>query len=483
MHNQTEPFNDEERPVSGSDKAVDKGALPSRPDAKSLYKWVFMIAAPMVLQNIITFSVSLADNLMVGRLGELAISGVYVANQIQNILHMLVMGLGAAIVVLSSQYWGKRDVGSIKSIIGIALKFSLSAGILIFAAALFFPENLMRLFTNEPAVITEGLKYLEIIRFSYLFFVVTQVLIFSMRSVEKVRIGMNLSIVTFFVNVSLNWVLIFGNLGAPALGIRGAALATLAARIAEFTVMVVYVRHMDDRLKIRFKELIKADSALVRDFFKYGLPVISGDIFWGINLAVQGAIVGRLGPAALTAVSISNVVFSVVRCAAYGTAGASSVIIAQTVGSGDMEKVKFYARRLQLLFLIIGVFSGLVMYLVIDPVLAIYNISAETAAMARLFLIIMSVMIVGTSYQMSSLTGIVRAGGSIYFVLINDLIFVWLAVIPSALIAAFVFHAHPAVVFACLKSDQILKCFVALVKVNRFKWMKNLTRTAKQASV
>ncbi len=430
----------------------------------------------MVLQNIITFSVSLADNLMVGQLGELAISGVYAANQLQNILHMLVMGLGAAIVVLSSQYWGKRDTSSIKNIIGIALKFSFAAGSLIFIAALLFPYQIMRIFTNDAAVAAEGLKYLNVIRFTYLFFVVTNVLIFSMRSVERVRIGMNLSIATFFINVFFNWVLIFGNLGAPALGIQGAAIATLIARITETLIIVVYVRFIDDRLKIRFGELIRSDFNLVKDFFKYGLPVISGDVFWGINLAVQGAIVGRLGAVALAAVSISNVVFMVIRCAAYGTAGATAVIIAQTVGAGEFDRVKRYAKKLQVLFLIIGVLSGLLMYAIIGPAISLYNISAETAEMTRIFLTILAVTIVGTSYQMSSLTGIVRAGGSIYFVLINDLIFVWLIVIPSAMIAAFVFHAHPAVVFACLRSDQILKCFVAAVKVNRFKWMKNLTR-------
>jgi len=160
----------------------------------------------------------------------------------------------------------------------------------------------------------------------------------------------------------------------------------------------------------------------------------------------------------------------------YGTAGASSIVIGQTVGSGDYSKVKEYAKKLQVLFLIIGIISGIAMFFVKDYILLLYNISEETITMATQFLTILSITMVGTSYQMSSLTGIVRPGGSIHFVLINDLIFVWLVVLPSAYLAAFVFHASPIVVFACLKSDQILKCFVAVVAVNRFKWMKNLTR-------
>jgi putative MATE family efflux protein len=443
---------------------------------KGLYKRVLLLAAPMALQNIITFSVGLADNLMVGSLGELALSGVYISNQLQNILQMLVLGLGAALAVLATQYWGKKDRDSIKLIIGIALKFSLGAGLLFFTATLFFPEQILRLFTNEQAVIPEAMKYMTIIRFTYVFFCITQVLIASMRCVERVKIGMYLSIVTFFVNVSLNWILIFGKLGAPALGIRGAAIATLTARIAETIIMVLYVRVFDDRLRLKFKDLLKTNLPLLKDFFKYGLPVIMGDIFWGINIAVQGAIIGRLGSTALASVSISNIVFSMLAVGAYGTAGASAVIIGQTVGSGDYDKVKLYAKKLQILFLIVGVISGLALFIAKDYILMMYNLSEDTIIMAAQLLTVLSITMVGTSYQMSSLTGIVRAGGSIYFVLVNDLIFVWLVVIPSALIAAFVFQASPVVVFACLKSDQILKCFVAVVKVNNFRWMKNLTR-------
>ncbi len=451
--------------------------------AKGLYKRVLLLAAPIALQNIIAMSVGLADNLMVGSLGELALSGVYAANQLQNLLHMLVIGLSTALTVLAVQYWGKRDLDSVKNLIGIALKFSLAAGIIFLLATLFFPTEILRMFTNDDDVLKEALKYMEIIRFTYVFFCITQVLIASMRCVETVKVGMYLSIVTFFVNVFLNWVFIFGNLGAPALGVRGAAIATLAARVIETPLMALYVRFVDKKLNIRFMELVKTNYTLLKDFFKYGFPVILGDIFWGINLTVQGAIIGRLGPIALASVSIANTVFSMVAVGMYGTAGATSVIIGQTVGAGEYDKVKIFAKRLQILFLIIGIVSGALMYLTKDYVILLYNLTEDTIVMAKQLMTVLSVTMIGTSYQMSSLTGIVRAGGSIHFVLINDLIFVWLVVIPSALIAAFVFHASPVVVFACLKSDQILKCAVAVVKVNRFKWIKNLTRDPATASL
>jgi putative MATE family efflux protein len=444
--------------------------------SKNIYKWVLSLAAPIALQNIITMSVNLADNLMVGSLGELPLSAMYVAHQLQNILHMLIIGLTAALTILASQYWGKRDTDSVKMLIGIALKFSMSAGLLFLLITLFFPEQVIRLFTNEPHVIPEAVKHLEILRYSYIFFCVTQVLVAAMRCVETVRVGMYLSIVTFFVNVFLNWVLIFGKLGAPALGGNGAAIATVIARILETVLIILYIRFVDRKLRIRIKDLIKSNITLVKDFFRYGFPVILGDIFWGINLATQGAIIGRLGSVATASVSIANTVFSLFSVGVYGTAGASSVIIGQTVGAGEYERVKKYARKLQVLFIIIGLISGGLLYIARDYIMLLYNVSEDTAVLAKKLMTVLSVTMIGTSYQMSSLTGIVRAGGSVYFVLINDLIFVWLIVIPSAMIAAFVLHASPVVVFACLKCDQILKCAVAVVKVNRFKWIKNLTR-------
>ena len=342
---------------------------------------------------------------------------------------------------------------SIKNLIGIALKFSISAGLFFLLATLFFPAQILSLFSNDPEVINEALKYIKIIRYSYVFFCITQILIASLRCVETVKVGMYLSIITFFVNVFLNWVFIFGNLGAPALGVQGAALATLMARIMEVPLMILYIKIVDDKLNLHFKELIKTNYILLKDFFKYGFPVMLGDIFWGINLAVQSAIIGRLGPIALASVSIANTVFSIISVGIYGTAGATSVVIGQTVGAGEYEKVKEYTKKLQFLFLIIGVFSGVFLYLTKDYILILYKVSDEVITMSSKLMAVLSITMIGTSYQMSSLTGIVRAGGDIYFVLINDLIFVWLVVIPSALIAAFVFHAS-VIVFACLKSDH-----------------------------
>lgn len=448
----------------------------------AFYKRLFTLAVPIALQNVVTFSVGLADNVMVGSLGELAISGVYLCNQIQIILQMLTAGVGAALMVLASQYWGKGDKESVKSLIGIGLKFASIFAILLWAAVFFFPRHLLDLYTNDQQVIAEALKYAQVICFTYLFFCISNVLIAALRCIGVVRIGLYLSIITFIVNVSLNWILIYGNLGAPALGVRGAAIATLIARILECIIVISYVKLVDKKLMIRIADIYRNNMVLVKDFIRYGFPVILGDILWGLNLSVQGAIVGRLGAASIAAVSIANIVFSLISVGVYGTANASAVIIGNTVGEGDIDKVKQYTKKLQFVFLGVGFCTGLLLFIIKDYILLMYNVSDETLEIARTLMMVLSITVIGTSYQMSSLTGIVRAGGATHFVLINDIIFVWAVVIPLSLIMAFVVGAPTWVVFLCLKCDQILKCGVAVIKVNRFDWIKKLTKEFKPAA-
>jgi Na+-driven multidrug efflux pump len=279
----------------------------------------------------------------------------------------------------------------------------------------------------------------------------------------------------------LNWVLIFGNLGAPALGVQGAAIATLITRIVECSIIVIYLFFVDNKLTMRLKDLLHTNIILLKDYIKYGLPIILGDILWGMNLTVQGGIVGRLGATSIAAVSIVNTIFSVVNVGVYGTASASAIVIGNTVGEGNLDKIKESSKKLQKAFLVVGVCTGIFLFSMKDFMLTFYEISDETASIARSLMIILSITVVGTAYQMSTLSGIVRAGGATHFVLINDIIFVWGVVIPLSLLMAFVVGAPTWVVFLCLKCDQVLKCAVAVVKVNRYDWIKKLTKEFKPA--
>ena len=445
---------------------------------RSFYKTLATIALPLALQNLISHGVGLADNFMVGSLGDIALSGVFISNQVQWILHNISGGLGAALVILAAQYIGKGDLHRARIVITIVIKIAFAIGAILTVTVLLFPRQILGLFSRDALVIAEGMRYLPIVSFSYVFFCVNAILLAAMRCVQNTKIGFLSSLTGFIVNLILNWVLIFGNLGFPALGVMGAAIATLISRVLEFAVSFVYFRFGDRELSFRLGDLRLWDKLLLGDFFRYGTPVILGTFTWGIAGVVQVGILGRLGPEVLAANTIAANLHQLLGVVVYAIAGASGIIIGRTVGSGDVEKVKAYSGVLQKIFLLFGLVSGLVIFLLKDLILAVgfKAISVEAYRYAIQFLIVFSITIVGTAYQMSVLTGIVRAGGATSFVLLNDLFWVWVVVIPSALVSIHVFHFPPVVVFACLKCDQVLKCGVAVVKLYRWDWMKKLTR-------
>lgn len=443
---------------------------------KLFYKSFFTMTAMMALQNVIVCSVNLADNVMLGGYSEAALSGAALANQIQFLLQMLTMGIGEGIIVLASQYWGKRETSPIKRLITIGLGLGVSISLLLWAAVFFFTEGCLGLFTKDSVVIAEGAKYLKIICFSYPFFTMTNILLCSLRSVETVRIGFIISLSTLCINVCLNYILIYGNLGAPQMGVSGAATATLIARIVEFLIIAVYLRWIDKKVYFRGKDLLVLDKILFWDYIKVGVPVFLSNAIWGVAMAIQTSILGHLGGPAIAANSVATTVMQILTVVAYGSGGSASVLTGKTVGEGRLDKIKEYTRTFQILFLCIGVLTGLGLFLIKDFVITFYAISGETKTLALEFITVLAITVVGTSYQVPCLTGVVRGGGDTKFVLYNDLIFMWGIVLPLSAITAFWLNWPPVAVFAVLKCDQILKCFVAVVKVNRYSWIKKLTR-------
>ncbi|WP_300685358.1 MATE family efflux transporter [Acutalibacter sp. 1XD8-36] len=448
---------------------------------RSFYRTLIALAIPISLQNLITFAVGFADNLMIGRLGDNAISGVYVGGQVQTVVQMFIGGVEGAILILAAQYWGKKDTENIRRVVSIGVKLAAAVGFAFSLVTVLFPGFIIGLFTREAGVIAEGTVYLQIVGFTYLFFSVSQVMIASMRSVETAKIGLYISIMALIVNVGLNYVLIFGKLGLPALGVRGAAVATLISRVLEASVSVGYVFIADRKLKLGLKDLLRTDRQLLRDFIKYGLPIIGGQVVWSVNMLANTKIMGVYSAGVMAAVSITGMLHNLIYVWMNGLSSAVGIITGKTVGAGQYEKMKEYARTVQVIFLMVGVLSGGIVLLARDGFVFLYDVTPEALSFSREFINVISVTIVGTCYQAACLFGLVKSGGDISFVFKNDTIFVFLVVLPSAIICQWL-GAPAWVVFAALKCDQILKCFVAVVKINRFNWMKNLTRDSLEAA-
>lgn len=440
------------------------------------YRNFFSIFIALVLQNIITLSVNLADNIMLGAYSEVSLSGVAAVNQVQFIYQQILMALGDGLVIFCSQYWGRRQVEPMKKISAAAMRTATIIAALLFITVSLWPGRIVGLFTTEQAIISEGASYLGTIRFTYFFFAVTIILLATLRSVEVVRIAFYLSAMTFFINCSINYVLIYGHFGAPRLGAAGAAIGTLTARIVECGVLIVYIIRKERSLGLTIKGYFVTDPGLTRDYIKVCLPMVVVQGLWGLNTALQTVILGHMTAAAIAANSVASTVFLMVKSAAAGASSTASVIIGKTIGMGDMQLVKRHAARLQRIFLAIGVLSGLLLYFIRIPVLRLYDLSPATKDMADTFLIILSVVCVGMSYQMPTNNGIIRGGGNAMFVVKMDLVSIWMIVIPLSFYMAFVIKASPAVVMCCLNADQIFKCVPAYLESHYGNWVKKLTR-------
>lgn len=445
---------------------------------RDFYRRYLILTLTIAAQNVITQAVNLADSVMLGAYSELALSGVALVNQIQFLLQMLVMGAGEGIVVLAARAWGRREIEPIRRVSAVGMAIGMGMTTLLWAIVFFAPEQTLRLLTPETDVIAEGVRYLRIVCFTYFFFALTQILLASMRSVETAKIGLAVSVGALVFNVFFNYVLIFGKLGFPALGVEGAAIATLISRVVETAIVAVYVFFLDRKVHLKMRDFFVFDRAILRDFMRVSMPVIISGATWGIAQTTQTAILGHMGQSAIAANSVAATVFQVFSVICYGSASATAVLVGKLIGEGKAGEIKPYVRSLQAMFGVIGVLSGTMLFFGKDLVLTFYStLTPETYALAKEFLTVLSITLVGTSYQVACTTGIIRGGGDTSFVLVNDMIFMWVITIPLAALAAFVFELSPLIVFICLKCDQVLKCIPAGWRVQSYKWIKKIDRS------
>lgn len=443
---------------------------------RGFYKSFITIAVMLMVEQAAVLSVNLIDNVMLGAYSEDALSGVAAANQIQFVLQQLVYGISNGMIVLGSQYWGQKRTAEIRSLSSIGVRFTLGLTLLLFAAVSLFPEGAVRLFTEDAPIVSEGAAYLRIMRFSYVFFGLTTVMLGTLRIAEIVRIALRVSLLSLAVNVTINYLLIFGRLGFPELGVRGAAIGTLTARVVECAIVARFLFTRDERLALRPRDYLRVDRTLLRDYIRVSTPVILASAMWGVNNAAQTVILGHMDRGAIAAQSISNTLYQLLKVTSVGAASAASILIGKTVGAGDMDRVREYTRTLQLCFVIIGATLAALFAAIGFPLLGLYRISDETRRMAQAFIIIQAVTMFTMSYQMPVNAGIIRGGGDTSFIMILDIVSIFVIVLPLATLAAFVWHLSPILVTLILNSDQIFKCVPAAIRVNGYKWVRKLTR-------
>ena len=433
------------------------------------------LMVPMILQNLLTLGTQMMDSIMLGQLGQNELSASSLANQPFFIFNLLIFGMASGSSVLNAQFWGKRDIRSIKIIISICLKVAFTVSILLAAVVMLFPRAVMAVYTNDQAVIELGAQYLQVIGWCYIFHGIASTLLTSIRSVGIVRVAVVDSVFALVCNTSLNYILIFGKLGFPALGVRGAAIATVITRIGEVAIVLTYLLFIDKKLKFRPRDLAAFEMGLLKNYLKNGLPVAFNEVFWSIGVSIQSMILGRLGADAVSASQMSSIVQQFATVFIFGVANAAAIIIGNDIGAGRMEEAKSRIRAFRWIAVWVGLFAAGVILVLSRPVVGFYNVPEETKELALQMLRMLSVIVLFVSQTGIGVVGLLRGGGDPRFGVFVDLCGLWLFAVPAALLAAFVYHAPVLAVYLCSKLDEPVKLVMLTWRMRNDRWIKDVT--------
>lgn len=421
---------------------------------KNFYKTFFRLMLVVALQNLVAYSVNMLDNIMLGSYSQNALSGAATVNQIFFIVNQLALSIGNALVAICSQYWGKQETEEIRKLTGAALALSILIAAVVVTACTCMPERLLGIFTTSPEIIAEGKAYLGLLKWTFLLFMISNLLIAMLRSVEVVKISFVISIVSLITNGCINYTLIFGHFGFPEMGIKGAAVGTLTARMLELLIIVVYVWKIDTKVRLFDVNLIRIIFApenrkIWRAFLKVAFPIMCSGMIWAISVPMQTAILGHLS--------------------------ASAVVIGKDIGEGDIERVKSDGRTLSVIDLLIGVVLASLLFVLRGPLLSMYKLTDTAAVLADHFIMIMSIVMVGMSYQMPVSVGVIQGGGDTKFSMYMNLISTWGIVMPLSFLAAFVWKLPVELVVAAVQSDQLFKGIPVFLRFRSYKWIHKLT--------
>lgn len=442
---------------------------------RAFYNDFFRMMIVVALQNLVAYSVNMADNIMLGSYSQNALSGAATVNQIFFMVQQFALSFGNALVVLASQYWGEKRTGPIRTLSGIALKLGILCSIIIIALCVLFPVPLLKLFTNSPEIIAQGRKYLFLIQWSFGLFIVSSILMAALRSVGVVNISFYISVVSLLVNVGINYTLIFGRFGFPEMGIRGAAVGTLIARILELIIVLLYIKYVDKKLNLFSKGFLAVDQGLRRDYIKVYLPIMCSQVLWGVSVPMQTAILGHLSEDAIAANSVATTFFQYLKVIVLAIASTSSVMIGNAIGRGDQESIRAEARTLSVMGVVMGLILGILLVLFRYPLLSLYSLTPGATRMALNILVIMGFVMVGMSYQMPVSFGIIQGGGDAGFTMKMNMISTWLIVMPLSFMAAFWWKWPVEAVVLVIQSDQFFKGIPTFIRFCSYRWMKKLT--------
>ena len=453
---------------------------------KEFLKRTFKITIPIVLQNLLNNLVNLVDTMMIGKLGETSIAAVGLANKLFFVFALLMFGVGSGASVLASQYWGKGEPLNIKRVLRISLILGIGGSLLFAIPGFFFPELVMSIFTPLEGTISLGAKYLVIIVFSYPLTAVTMTYISILRSMNYVKLPVIITSISILVNVFFNYALIYGKLGFPMLGVSGAALSTLIARLVECLVLLFLVyRHkagdgkLGDFVHLQYDKLkAKGEPFLnklfLKRYFSTAAPVIANEFIWGLGVTMYSLVYGRMGDAATAAITITNTVEQVSLVFFFGICHAAAVLLGNELGSNQLKKAEEHAKNYMVMMFILSVIGAIIVFIAKDPVVALFEVSDQVLDYVKLCITVFALYMPIRMLNTLIIVTILRSGGDTKASLILDMTSVWLIGIPMAVLGGLVLELPIYIVYAMILIEEVYKLILSYIRYRQKKWLKNI---------
>ncbi len=454
-----------------------ENTFPDITDRKAFYKALCVLVLPIIFQYFMSSLVTASDAFMLGFLDQASLSAVSLAGQVTFVFFLFLNTFLTGATVLGSQYWGKKDPIALEDVLGTTLRYSLLVGALFTAATLACPRLLMRVFTNDEAMIAGGVKYLRIVSLSFLLMAYVDPYLCFMKICNKTTLSSVIASLGVVINIILNAIFIFGLGPAPKMGIEGAALATVLSRGLE-CVMVTIAVAKTDVTKFRIRKLVALTKKFIhKDFWKYSFPIMINQFGWGGGVTMYSVIMGHLGNDATAANSIASIVRSILCSVCWGLCTAAGIIVGKMLGAGELEKARRAGGKFVRLSLAVGFVSGLVIVAITPLILMIPTDLSEVAnGYLKWMLLMGGYYIIGNSLNSTVIGGIFPAGGDTKFGMICDCVTLWCVVVPLGFLAAFVWKLPVVAVAAILTLDEFVKIPAVYIHYKKYKWVKNITR-------
>ena len=439
---------------------------------RSLRKEIVRLALPIALQQFMTALVGACDAIMLGKLSQDAMSAVSLATQVTFVFNLFMFAFMAGENMFVAQYYGKGDYKGISQVFSLVTKICGCIAVVFLAGALFFPEQLMRILTNEKTLIVLGSEYLRVIGISYVFSGIAQTFLAIMKNCGAVNMSTLINGVMVILNIALNAVFIFGLSGFPKMGIKGAALATVLATVVQFMWSVGYVLCRIRAVKFSLRS---CEKKLFGRFWQKTVPLLINNLAWGIGFSMYSVIMGHLGTDAVAANGIANISKNLVVCFCLGLGNAGSIIVGNRLGADRLQEAKEVGETLTKTAIIAGIVSGLVLIALSPFITKMVDLTPTARGYLQKMLLICSYYIAGKSVNCMTIGGIFAAGGDSKFGMLCDSVTLWCIIVPLGCICAFILKLPVMVVYFVLNLDEIIKLPVVYKHYKKYKWIKNLT--------